>query len=485
MAEKVQNEIPEMSLGLDVGALADTIFESIEQMRSQMSADYSKLVVTPSTNSGGKGESRINAFYRMLGLPALAPASFTTDIQASQDRTLNLFSTLGNDQQIRAWLKVRNDEQLTPVTPEQYRNVFHEPPSFMDSVKPPHDKFDSQTRSSIFPMVVDAAVPIFPLKRRVAGSFKHKDPDTGEDIILAGMDRRLSRPLIDHIIYIKFKKLELTENKKQLEDQLRALTSSVTDEEVKKSIQDTQFDFASQLIRNKLIQILKDLAGKFSQASNEARQIASKVKFVPKPSSHPNRRSAQETNADILDIYTDGEIDQRIKTLKKSIRENESIIYLLPTEEIKRRELGRLAEHALPNNNIADDLLFPQLIDMLSAGATPLREELRRKEAEKDELISRAELIKKQLLYYTGRESGLSIFDVVGVLYGLFSLKEEHLLGLLNKDAFEALKKDEFFKDSGTPVAPASVADSLRALESKVSEAFAIANSFANTTKTR
>ncbi len=484
MAEQVQNEISEVSLGLDIGALADSLFQSIEQMRSQYSANYTELITTPTTNPGGKGESRINAFYRMLGLPALAPAEFTDARLASQDGTLNLFSSLGNDSAIRRWLQVRNLEQQIPISGDEYRNIFHNPPSFDQAILPPHEKVQDDKRSSIFPLVVDAAVPIFPSKRRIAGSFKHRDSETGEDYTPTGQDKRLSRPLIDHIIYIKLKKIELADNKAILEEQLRQLTNSITNEDIKKSVQDTQFDFASQLIRNKLIQILKDLAQKFSEASNNAKQIASKVKFVPKPADHVNRRSAQETAESTLQLYPDGEVDQRIKTLKKAIRENESIIYLLPTEEIKRRELNRLAEHSLPNNNIADDVLFPQLIDMLSAGATPLREELRRKEAEREELISIAERFKKELLYYTGRSTGLSIFDVVGVLYGLFSLKEEHLLGLLNKDAFEALKKDEFLEGSSTPE-PAGVVESLATLENKVREAFAIAQAFANTKKTQ
>lgn len=499
MANNVQNDVEDESLSFDALSFAQNLYQVIDSHRSQMPANYFELTIAPSASSGGSGETKLNAFYRMIGLPAVTDPVFVRanlkddEFQRtiSQDGTLNYFHTIYNDEAqdsaIFKKIRDRNDRLTAAANPERFAEFMYKPIGLSEGVK---DSAAGQSRrTSIFPLVVDAAVPIYPLSRRIAPSFQHTI--NGEDYIVSGSSTRLSRPLIDNIIYMRTKTINNEEGMAELRKQLEALSKSVGADEsgegVTKDIQDAGFTFIDLAIRTKLLQTLKSLANKFRIASSEVQELSAEITFIFKVVSNPQMRSAQ--NSDIqLDIKA-GSLDIEIANLKSEIANQNGISFLLPTEQVKRREELRRLEHNLKISNITQDVLISQLTSLITYEVDNLNRKLEEKQHERDEKLSRAEGLKQQLMYYTGEFSGLSIFDVICVIYGLFSIKPEYLVGLLNKDAQVRLMKDEFFRtsDSGEGAksvfgtSPPSVAESLAALEAKVKEAFRIAEGFANT----
>jgi hypothetical protein len=184
-------------------------------------------------------------------------------------------------------------------------------------------------------------------------------------------------------------------------------------------------------------------------------------------------------------------LDSQIALIKLEIVNQTAIAYMLPTEEVKRREEIRRLEHMNTTTNIVNDVLISQLNSLITSEAASLNERLADLNRQRDEKISEAEQYKQLIMYYTGEFSGLSIFDVICVIYGLFSIEFKHLIGLLNADAQKRLAEDEFFRsnDTTSTVVPTqiptgdavpSMSESLKALEEKVREAFKISEGFSN-----
>jgi hypothetical protein len=195
-------------------------------------------------------------------------------------------------------------------------------------------------------------------------------------------------------------------------------------------------------------------------------------------------RSAQSTSEKAeVKIYA---LDNEIAKLKAEIARQNAVAFMLPTEQVKRREEIRRLEHGVSTSNITQDVLISQINNLLTYEIDDLNRRLQEKQHERDEKLTRIEQLKQLLMYYTGEFSGLSIFDVICIIYGLFAIDLEYLLGLLNEDAQKRLKEDEFFRPPDSNIQtlfnaePKTVSESLKALEDKIREAFKIAEAFSS-----
>jgi hypothetical protein len=483
MAEHIQNDVENESSNFDALTFAEQLYSIIDIYRSQVSAKYNELVAAAPVSPGGIGETKLNAFYRMIGLPAATDPAFVHQHRRdgefktyiSQDGTLNYFHSLYNseelDREVFLQIRERNGRLVEPPDPARFAEFMFKPENISAGVK------SNSKRTSLFPLVVDAAVPVFPLTRRLAPSFQHTI--NGEDYIPMGSKARLSRPLIDNIFYMRVKTINNTEGVEKLKAQLQSLISASG-----VSVKEAQFTFVDLAILTKLLQILKSLATKFEEARKEVQGLSTQIAFVPTPVSNPQMRSAQSTTIKAeTKIYA---LDQEIALIKAEIANQNAIAFMLPTEQVKRREEIRRLEHGVSTSNIVPDVLVAQLNSLITYEVEELNRKLQEKQHEKDEKLTRVEQLKQQLMYYTGEFSGLSIFDVICIIYGLFAIETKYLLGLLNEDAQKRLKEDEFFRPPDSTIealfntTPATVAESLKALEEKVIEAFNIAEGFAS-----
>lgn len=483
MAGQVQNDIENESSKFDAVAFAEQLYSIIDQYRSHISAKYNELTVAAPLSPGGIGETKLNAFYRMIGLPATSDPTFANNNSGnknflpiiSQDGTINYFKSIyeNHDEDKALFEKIRDrNERLTmPPDPQRFATFMFEPTGLSESLN------GSEHRTSIFPLIVDAAVPVFPLNRRLAPSFRHTI--NGEDYIPMGSKTRLSRPLIDNIIYMRFKTINNADGVKALEDQLKTLVdyTGIT------TAYKTSLTFIDLSIRTKLLQILKGLATKFDEARKEAQTLSTKIEFVMTHVENPEMRSAQSTEWKEAKIYS---LDNEISQIKAAIAQQNAIAFMLPTEQVKRREEIRRVEHSISTSNITQDVLISQLNNLITYEADDLNRKLQEKQYERSEKLTLAEGLKRQIMYYTGEYSGLSIFDAICVIYGLFAIDTEYLLGLLNPDARSRLMEDEFFKPHDSSIQerfgakPKPVGESLKALEKKIREAFSIVEAFAS-----
>ena len=505
MATQVQNDIDENGAGFNPTEFAKSIFSLIDPMRSQFGADYTSLVENPNTNPSATGESRLNTFFRILGLPAVRSEVFLNNrddntncdafvgdakkVALSQDGTINYFSSIDSEDE-STFQKIRNRDFIInkPIDKDRFAIFMYDRISFTESIA------GNPRRAPLFPLLVDAAIPVYPTNRRLAPAFFHAIG--GEDYIISGRTTRLSRPFLDNIIYIRSKIASgdidpsATE---ELKTQIKALSDD--NDKVNKILQSTDFSFIELKIYEKFIQSLKKLAADYAITIKKINELNGQVTFFPAPVANPEQRSGQ-TSAEPPVQATVPALEQRINELKFQIKQEEALAYILPTADIKRRDEIRRIEQNVQLKNVTEDLMVNNFTNLITYGANQLKTELSSVQEERDSLIKQAEQAKRALLYYTGEFTGLSIFDVICVLYGLFTVDFQYLIGLLNKDAQDRLVLDDFFalnpqEQSSDSISssknPAqlvknnqvpSVSESLKQLEDKVKEGFLIADSF-------
>jgi len=358
---------------------------------------------------------------------------------------------------------------------------------FSASIEPTNSR-----RASIFPLVVDASIPVYPLIRRMAPAF-----NDGNYII---NENRLSRPFLEHVIYIRGKVLsgsnEDDNNKKELLDRINALRPE-TDKELTNV---GSFKKIELIIQQRFLQCIKRLSFDYLKIKEDALRNRQKVRFVPNPVDNPDERSGQGSlpESEISSVTPD--IDNRLNELKFALAKEEAIRFVLPTEAVNRSDNIRRILEKTKINNYKDDVLISDFTNLITYKEEYIRRQISEIEQSRQMALQEAEKIKRDLIYFTGEFTGLSIFDVIGVLYGLFTVDIKYLIGLLNEDAKNRLSKDKFFSFSpeeqsaskiDTERNPAillsnkdvqipTVGQSLAELQRKVEEAFLLAKTYAS-----
>jgi hypothetical protein len=257
----------------DSTAFMRSVMQTIEVSRSNMTRIADTIVDSPAgQGTSGLAESRLNAFYRLIGLPAMRDENLLNDVSKtklnvdnkrrekllSQDNTLNYFSSSGaNGTATNTSLASREALNLRFAKPSSvdFNEMVNNPLSIDESLKQ-----SSTRRISIFPMVVDASVPVYPLDRRVAPLFHDGD------YILNGGRARLRRPLLQHIIYLRTKVFSGTQS--GIEDKLRTNILNEIGEGIISEQAIKNYKFLELRIIQKLIETLKQSANNYNKAKS-------------------------------------------------------------------------------------------------------------------------------------------------------------------------------------------------------------------------
>ncbi len=155
--------------------------------------------------SGAKDsvESRINAFYRAIGLPAVI-----TDVNKKTDKHNrgNLFSRdkLSNMSYIGD-LIVRENSSIISVSDDEIMTFLDmNKQDLLGGIK----TVNARRRGSLFPMVVDGSLEIQPQSRRVGTAFG-TDRELTDDKIM------YKRPFLEAVIAMRLKSIGATNSAKQ------------------------------------------------------------------------------------------------------------------------------------------------------------------------------------------------------------------------------------------------------------------------------
>lgn len=392
------------------------------------------------TNANPPIESRINAFYRALGLPAINLSKKPTTAVGSQNNG-NLFelSDLGLDQTSQEILKLRqrNVAYLKPVKQDEIDNFLDINDVKIDQGVNSEDNSNLRDRGTLFPMIVNNEIPIFPRDRRVGPAFS-KDKDLKDDKIY------YKRPLIETIISLKLKAEGLSNSTNQ-----NKITLAVQKEvekiggEVLETLKES---------KNSIGEILKKSIDNLCKAR---KQHAANIRVIA------NSAPTQNPVTTVSD-KKQGELDRKLKKQQYELETIKARLMIFDFDDTFGDDSANSITKNLKEPVLANSLIYVSINTLQISKAE--KETL--KKINKQKAIIKKAFRDVELIL--GTFSGLSGVDVLAVIIALFELDTGVLISLLNKKNRLNLKNNKGEdKVNGTDV---SVSAALKQLEKKVTE---------------
>lgn len=497
------------------------IFNIVNRCRSEFEIRPGALVTsTKDLGSGSGGESFVNAFYRVMGLPAVSNGilgvaeapEITNPYTAeqifrirSQSETLNLFTydevvTLESEDAFTLNVFVSREDALR--APDQFVKQGKTEELKKRSVQFFSDPLDigaaNDRKPSIFPMVVAADVPVYPQSLRVAPLFY-----MGDFISDSGV--RCPRSFLETVIYMRT--FQFSGQLTQLQEALRI---SIT-QQLERAQTDNVSDIVGQIdefgllelqLINKFLQAIQRSAVGFYRTRELLTKLLKDTSFYPViVASDPNAKRGELslTNEEVAGVVSANvdlqskvfvedikipKVDQAIANIQDELAKADLFISLLPTEQLKKSdEIRRIADEN-PTLSLTDDVFSNVIVSLLTFERNALEDELAKLEKQRQVFKQQLDGIRRSMQIYTGEPLGLSIFDILAVFLALFTVDIEDLYGLLNAPALERFSANTsitslFGTGAGTvelTANPTSVA--LQNLQAKVREYLALSVKF-------
>lgn len=180
------------------------------------------------------------------------------------------------------------------------------------------------------------------------------------------------------------------------------------------------------------------------------------------------------------DLELVGKTNPKILELQNQIAKEQAILGLLPFDD----------ESGLGNKNATPTALTNSFVSLLSYNLEQLEKERRAMDEQTKKSVQQRDGLRLELEVTTGEFTGLSIPDVIAVIIGLFMIDKEKLLALLDEDALNNMKTDttlksayeKYGKSAGTVDA---ALEAINQLESAVSSVYKLLDTAISATKNK
>lgn len=411
----------------DLMSFGANIIETIDSIRS-----------VGKTNSSNPDESRINAFYRALGLPAIV-----IDEKSIPDEPFNNGNIfVKSDVSIEAIsaLSTRESAFKKKIEEEEINNFLDvNKASILDSIV-------GRKRGTLFPMIANAAVIVKPQNRRVAGAFFVDDKE------ITFNDTIYRRPLIETIIFIRLKS-ESGEYNTDLSNKL--LEDFGKSGDIFKNI---KINEAASILLERLVDVLSSLRTSFQTILFELGQTRDEVRKTFKTSINSNPESNPEEQQS-----EDGSLESMLKKQQEEQQYKEAVMVVFEYDDSLKADRDKNEKIA---RNMRDAVCASSFLKLISSDDL-LKKDIEETK-EKIQKVTQEQKKNQQMLdLLLGVFGGLSALDVIAVVFALFTIPMKNLLGLLNTDAFDRLKTIK----SGTNIeTPGEVTESIDVLQDKVQQ---------------
>ena len=359
-------------------------------------------------------EHRINAFYRALGLPAAI-------IQDTRQQKLNNGNTFSPDSLVyenySTDFNIRKFSFKRNILQEEIDQFISFNQSKMSDGIQELSSPNARIRGSLFPMIVDGEIPIFPQNKRVASAFK-----TDAELIVGTI--RYKRPLIEAIVLMRLKN-EGAQN--------TATQNKVTQDFGTENTQGLG-EF-SKLILTSLtnsLDNLDDLLDKIIHKANKAIK-QTKINFAPVIANIAQQSLARVEPED----HSIGEADKKIFLQNERLKTQQAILTSLEFDDTFSGDLKE-------SRNVKDALLVSNLMSLINTGLSPqskINKDKKETEIKREKHVSEIKEIFRTLDLLLGTFGGISGVDVLIIIYALFKINKDALLGLLNEESIVNLEK--------------------------------------------
>jgi len=368
-----------------------------------------------SIRSNGRGgssdpqESRINAFYRALGLPGLStgvgpPEKNNNNMFSNKNIGRDIINPLGN----RETLFQANKNFLRNGYPDGY-SVGSYKASILDGI-------DGTRKEQLFPMYTNASVEIYPVGKRVGGAFM---TDTDLQDISSNDKTQYRRPLIETIISLRLSTLGIFNSTKQPE------ISSVY----------KSFSELAKDITNNLVKTMNNISQKVSEAKQIMDRVAKQTSANVTPDDNPDQNTTVVNNDQV------GQLDQKKTQQDLVLAEKQAQLSLFNFSDVVVQNTNGNTSITNISRNLKDASLASTFISIVVSDSDNglTQKSINGVDDQLNKATSDLKTSFRDLDLVFGTFSGLSGTDVLCVLLALFIIPVETLISLINDDAIVRL----------------------------------------------
>lgn len=448
------------NVDFDFKKFATKAIKQIDEMRSYFDLGISSVGGQQSSSNDPtksivkQKESRINAFYRMLGLPAVMSTDqkyYANNIvpQIDPNNNGNVHKGLSFDDEVKEKLDKRQMNFTHKVDSEEINKFLYDnKQTILSAIADNQNKESSQNkveprlRGQLFPMVVDGRIRIYPARRRVAGAFMSKTNPARR------WEKDIFRtPLIEQILYIRLKGDNVVNSSHQ--DSVNTAVSSTSLKEISKDFADdlnrTLFNIG-KIYEEALKQLNKSRVNLGEDVVPTAVNVAQANPDI-KPQTLPKRKGQTSIQKEQIAAR------KAIKNAKLALFAFDDVDAEFDTKNLQGEGLiSSLLETQIPTKGSILDKIEKKVERELKG----LRETLKSATQDMDLLL--------------GTFAGISGVDILAIIIALFQIEEKYLIALLNKDSRDRLRKIKGNIDSLSAAENTDVRKAIRELQDQVSE---------------
>jgi hypothetical protein len=461
------------------------------------------------TGSEQPVESRVNAFFRLLGLPmfvSLEPLKQDGKTSKSQKGQLVLTPGFHEGEQIQQTLyRVRDSKDVKLEDPagtgtqipvstlvatrreqvlkeresrigtELYNNAMIRA---MYRVEVPQ----LYARRTIFPgydyvravaPFVTSYIDVQPHSRELAKPFVTDPKDAEVD------GQRMKKPFIETVLRIR---LSTTTGADQTqEDYMDALRTALEDvsrqafgsdspiaSDALPELLPAEASLLESFIISQMLAAIDQLAQRWVLLQRERERIVKKaeIALVPKTASARQSVFGRQSNTSLtLQVTPESELGRQRVKLQQRIAVSSALIGLVPTEDSLRMTTS--AQFS-PEQNVSSSALTRPFLSLLRQDLDQERSRLEEVERRIQEESRRANQLRLEIEAMTGEFTGLSVVDVVFTIMALFLIDRRHLIGLLDAPSQVLMKQEPTLQKAADAAGAASAVESVAEVAAKV-----------------
>jgi hypothetical protein len=276
---------------------------------------------------------------------------------------------------------------------------------------------------------------ILPVRNEIARPFTLEENERKVD-----SQTILKLPFIETVIRIR---LLSAANAGSSEDQSRASdfqssVEAITDSENIESFNNLKANLLEEFILNKLLAAFYQLAVKWIEIKKKQEVLRKSVDFKVSIKTSSSKASPFGKRIE-ADLDSDSNVARKLKDLKTKLAKEEILLSLLPSDD------SLLKTNAKTSNtkNTTFAALTNQFTKLINFNAEQLRKAIKKEEEFVKKQVIAIEKLRVEIETITGEFTGLSVPDVLAVIAGLFTMDIDFLVGLLDAEAVDNMKKDK------------------------------------------
>lgn len=462
----------------DVIKLAKSILAEVDQIRAY------DTMPDDATKEGLKvpSESRLNAFYRLVGLPmlviienekkedgsekadnegtsatkVLSPGFFggnlsgkniknaDTEIEVeSNNRKISTILNLREEQLSLIEAQVGTEKSSSDMTKALKNalplaaNISEKNSKKYSFVEVGSGDFKRDVFKKLLPPVTSYRV-VLPVRNEVARPFVLEESDRKVD-----SQTILKMPFIEMVARIRLLSAGNADSSadkaknQAFQDSIEAVAGS----ESIAYFTNLKAGLLEGFIINKLETAFYQLAAKWKELKKKQEILNKNTNFKISIKTSSSRASPFGKRVE-ADFESDSNAVRKLKDLRAKLAREEILLSLFPTNDALFKTNAKTSN----TKNTSFSALINQFSTLITFNAERLRKAVKNEEEFIKKHIREFEKLRVGLDAITGEFTGLSIPDVLAVISSLFTIKIESLVGLLDTKAVKNMKKDKRLK---------------------------------------